>query len=54
MYANTLKRDLVQRDSTWDKKRSLKQYGYLVLNLFEPSFIKRTFSNYFSDEKNEA
>ena len=23
MYANTLKRDLVQRDSTWDKKEVL-------------------------------
>ena len=40
MYAKTLKRDLVQRDPTWDK-RSLKQYGYLLVKSFRDSFYQK-------------
>ena len=40
MYAKTLKRDLVQRDPTWDK-RSLKQYGYLLVKSFRDNFYQK-------------
>ena len=41
MYAKTLKRDLVQRDTTWDK-RSLKQYGYLLVKSFRDNFYQKS------------
>ena len=41
IYAKTLKKDLVQRDQTWDK-RSLKQYGYLLVKSFRDNFYQKS------------
>ena len=52
MYAKTLKRDLVQRDSTSDKKRSLKQYGYRLVKSSRDNFYqKNIFKTIFLTKK---